>query len=352
MGKLKIAIIGVGGIGGAHVQSYMKNPNVEVYAFCNRSEDRLKAQGEKYNVKRLYTDLKTMLDELPEIDAVSVCTCNKFHAEQAMTALKAGKHVLCEKPLSINAEQAQEMAKEATRQNKKLVVGFARRFGRDAEIIKDLIDKNALGEIYYAKASWLRANGNPGGWFCNKELSGGGAMIDLGVHLIDLVRYLCGNPKPISVYGATFTKLFNRPNVISATGYTSVNKTDRDVCDVEDLACAMIKFDNGLCLQVDTAFAVNGKPNKSVELFGTKGGASLFPELKIYTEWFDYLADINLDVAKTIGADNAMDNQINEFVDVILGKKQTRAPAEDGVEIMKILDAIYTSAKTGREVRL
>ncbi len=352
MEKIKVAIVGVGSISYWHINGYLNNPNVELYAFCDVNEKQLKAQGEKYNITRLYNSEDEMFEALPEIDAVSVCTWNNVHAECAIKALNAGKHVLCEKPMSINAELAKEMEEAAIRNGKKLVIGFVRRFGNDCDLIKDLMENDALGEIYYAKATYLRRNGSPGGWFGNKALSGGGPLIDLGVHVIDLIRYLCGNPKPVSVYGVTFNKLGDRREIKAVKTYVSVSKSEKDVCDVEDLASAMIRFDNGLVLQVETAFSLNreSKEMTNIELFGTKGGVSLDPELKVYTEWNGYLADVKLAYPTTLDIPKAFQAEIDEFVAVITGKGETRAPAEDGVMMMKILDAIYRSAETGHEV--
>ena len=230
MKKLKIAIIGLGGISEQHIQGYLNNKNAEIYAFCDMNAELLAKKGEKYGVTRLYTDEATMLKELPEIDAVSVCTCNCAHAPCSIMALNAGKDVLCEKPMAMNATEAKAMLETAKRNGKKLMVGFVRRFGNDTAVVKDFIRNGSLGDIYYAKATYLRRNGNPGGWFGDKSRSGGGPLIDLGVHVIDLTRYLMGNPKPVSVYGATFRKLGNRKGIKDGfISNTSEKKTDNDI---------------------------------------------------------------------------------------------------------------------------
>ena len=165
MEKLKIGVIGVGNIAECHIQAYKKNPHVELYAFCDINEERLKAKGEHHGVTRLYTDKDQMLAELPELDAVSVCTWNSAHAPCAIAALNAGKHVLVEKPMAANAEEARAMQEAAERGGKLLMVGFVRRYGNDAKILKDFIGNDFFGDMYYAKATYLRRNGNPGGWF-------------------------------------------------------------------------------------------------------------------------------------------------------------------------------------------
>lgn len=352
MSKIKIGIIGVGNISNCHIQAYQKNPDVELYAFCDINEKQLKEMAEKYHVERTFTDMNEML-KLKELDAVSVCTWNSAHAPCAIAALNAGKHVLCEKPMSVSEEEAKTMKEAADRNGKLLMIGFVRRHGNDCKILQDFLRQDYFGDIYYAKATYLRRNGNPGGWFGDKSRSGGGPLIDLGVHVIDLVRYLMGNPKVVSVYGTTFQKLFNRKNIKGETFYSSVGKTKDDICDVEDLASAMIRFDNGAVLSVEASFSLNIKKDEGkIELFGTKGGAKLDPELEMYTEINDYLADVQLDTKTALDVDGLFEGEINHFVDCITKGTACIAPAEDGIELMRILDAIYESARTGHEVVL
>jgi predicted dehydrogenase len=353
MAKTKIGVIGVGGISALHIESYRKNPDTEIIAFCDINQERLDLMGDKYGVKKRFTRAQDMLAQVPELDAVSVCTWNSEHAPMTIAALNAGKHVLCEKPMATSAAAAQEMLETAEKNGKLLMIGFVRRFGNDCAVLKDFINAGALGEIYYAKATYLRRNGNPGGWFGDKSRSGGGPLIDLGVHVIDLSRYLMGNRKPVSVYGATFQKLFDRPHVKGAKGYVASSAARQDPCDVEDLAAAMIRFDNGAVLQIEASFSLNIKKERGeLEFFGVKGGARLNPELEIYTELNGYLADVNLATPTALSFDGLFEAEINHFVDCVRNGTPCRAPARDGVEIMRILDAVYESARTGREVVL
>jgi len=349
---LNIAIIGVGNIAETHMLAYRANPEVNVVAFCDINPDRLAFMGEKWGVTKLFTDMNEMFKEVPEIDAVSVCTWNAAHAPCTIAALKAGKHVLCEKPMAMNAKEAQEMADTAKACGKLLMIGFVRRHGNDCKIVREFIDSDYFGELYYAKATYLRRNGNPGGWFGNKELSGGGPLIDLGVHVIDLVRFMMGNPKPVSVYGATFQKLFNRPDIKCEKDYRSTGAGDKDICNVEDLASAMIRFDNGAVLSVEAAFSLNIKKNEGkIELFGTKGGAKMDPKLELYGEVNGYMTDMTLSQVETaLSFEGLFENEINHFVDCVQGRTTCVAPAEDGVMLMKILDGVYESARSAHEV--
>ena len=352
MEKLKIGVIGVGNISNEHIQAYLKNPNVELYAFCDINETQLKMMAEKYGVTRTFTDKDEML-ALPELDAVSVCTWNSEHAPCTIAALNAGKHVLCEKPMATTVEEAIAMKEAAERSGKLLQIGFVRRFGNDCEVLQDFIQQDFLGEIYYAKATYLRRNGNPMGWFGDVSRSGGGPLIDLGVHVIDLTRYLMGNPKPVSVYGVTFRKLGNRSELKDQKDYVSASATDHDICDVEDMATAMVRYDNGAVLSVETSFSLNlKKPQGTIELFGTKGGARLDPELELYTDINGYIADVNLCSPTALSFDGLFQKEIDHFADCILHGTPCRAPAQDGIDIMRILRAIYKSAETGHEVLL
>lgn len=351
---IKVAIIGTGSISKHHIQGYLKNPNVELYAFCDINEQQLNKMGEKYGITRLYTDKDVMLRELPEIDAVSVCTWNSEHAPCTIAALNAGCHVICEKPMATSAEEARAMKAAAEKNGKLLMIGFVRRFGNDCSILKDYIDGGFFGDIYYGKATYLRRNGAPGGWFGDKSRSAGGPLIDLGVHVIDLTRYLLGNPKPVSVYGATFHKLGNRPGVKGANkGYSSVSRSNIDIFDVEDLATAMIRYENGAVISVEASFSLNIKKDVGrIELCGEKAGAKIDPELEMYTNLNGYMSNVQLTTPTALSFDGLFENEIDHFVDCVVNGTECKSPAEDGIAIMQILDAIYESAATGHEVTI
>lgn len=352
MSKLKIGIVGTGSISKHHITAYLQNPNVELIALCDINKELVEAAGKQYGVTNIFYSADDML-KMKELDAVSICVWNSEHAPCAIKALKAGKHVLCEKPMATTAEQALLMQQAAKESGKLLMIGFVRRFGADCAMLKEFMNTDELGELYYAKATYLRRNGNPGGWFGDKSRSGGGPVIDLGVHVIDLVRYLFGNPKPVSVYAATFQKLYDRKNIKTPKGYYSSSHTDHDICDVEDLASALIRFDNGAVLSVETSFSLNVKEDVGgVSLYGTKGGVSLSPKLELFKELNDYMVNITPIGSNGFEFQKSFDSEINHFVDCILNETPCKAPAQDGVEIMRILSAIYQSAETGHEVIL
>ncbi|MHC5269864.1 Gfo/Idh/MocA family protein [Enterococcus sp. LJL98] len=351
MKKLRVGIIGAGSISHEHIQAYQKMPNVELVALCDINTEQLEKMATLYQVGETYATKEEMLENA-EIDAVSVCVWNSAHAECAIAALNAGKHVLCEKPMATTVEEAKAMQAAAEENGRLLMIGFVRRFGNDANIIMDFKEKDFFGEIYYGKATYLRRHGNPEGWFGDKSRSGGGPLIDLGVHVIDLLTYLLGKNRPVSVYGATFQKLFNRPDVKDKQGYIS-STPGEIICDVEDLASAMIRFDNGSVISIETSFSLNVKDDEQkLELFGNKGGAMLNPSLTLSTNMNGYMADVQLKMPTALSMDGLFYNEIQHFVECVLEGTPCLSPAEDGVVIAQIIEAIYQSAETGHEVIL
>lgn len=352
MNMLKVGVIGIGSISDMHIQAYQKNDQVELVAFCDLHEERLAEKGKQYGVEKLYNNHQALLAD-QEIDAVSICTWNDSHAEIAIAALEAGKHVLVEKPVSMTVEEAERIEEAVKKSNKILQVGFVRRHADNVKVLKQFIDTDEFGEIYYAKASYLRRYGNPGGWFSDITKSGGGPLIDLGVHVIDLSWYLMGRPRPVSVSGNSYHKLGNRSNIENLSAYQAADY-DPTHNDVEDLTNALIRFENGASLYVDVSFTLHAKKDETaVKLFGEKGGAEIEPELAIILEKNNTILNVDPQIDH-LGFDfvKSFDNEINHFVDCCKTGEESIAPIADGVEVMKMLNAIYESAKTGKEIYL
>jgi len=351
MKKVKVAIIGTGSISNFHMLGYKNLENVEVIAACDINKKRAEDFAEKYNIPNVFTDYNEML-KMEEIDAVSVTTWNNIHASASIAALKAGKHVFCEKPLALNAVQAQEMVDAAKKSDKILMVGFVRRFGDNTKALKDFIDNGDLGKIYYAKTGCLRKWGNPGGWFSDKKRSGGGPVIDLGVHIIDLVRYLAGKPKAVAVTASTFSHIGMKPGVKGISKYNSADYDEFN--DVEDCAAALIKFDNDMTLFFETSWVQNIKDDLLyLEIYGDKAGAQMEPELELYENKGNYLTHVKPAMEPDgSGFEHNFREETKHFIDCITNGTKCLNPGEDGVELMKILDAIYESARTGQEVKV
>ncbi|MGN8644798.1 Gfo/Idh/MocA family protein [Gracilibacillus sp. HCP3S3_G5_1] len=349
--KVKIGVIGAGSISEGHLQSYYNNEETEIVAICDLNEKRVKEKAEKFGATHIYTDYHKLLAD-QEIDAVSVCTWNNTHAEISITALQAGKHVLVEKPLCRTVEEALKIEQAVKESGKILQVGFVRRYAANTEIVKQFIDNGDLGEIYYAKASCLRRLGNPGGWFADKERSGGGPLIDLGVHIIDICWYLMGKPKVKTIRGNTYNQLGNRSNIENLAFYKAADY-DPEQNSVEDMANALITFENGASLMVDVSFTLHAKEDKiAVHLYGDKGGVELEPSLEIITEKYNTILNATPQTDHyTFDFEQAFQNEIDYFIGSIKGEKQTRSPVADGVEMMKILCGIYESSEKSTEIQ-
>jgi predicted dehydrogenase len=349
--KVKIGMVGTGSVSDFHIQGYQAANNIELVAVCDINAKRARDFAEKYGIPRWFSSLESML-ALPEIEAVDVSLPNYLHADAAIASLKAGKHVFCEKPMASDLSSAEKMVAAARETGKLLMIAFVRRFEDTARIAKDFIDAGDLGDIYYSKVTWLRRCGNPSGWFTDRAYSGGGPLIDLGVHIIDLAWYLTGKPKPISVYGATFDRLGPRQDIKAVDRYTSADPMHQS--NIEDHAVALVRFANGSVLSVDTSFSLHIKEDTvRVELFGTKSGVSLDPTFELFSDHNGYLANLipqveyEKDKIRTTFA-----RELSHFADCVQGKSECLCPAEDGLEIMRIIDAIYRSAASGSEVKL
>ncbi|OBW51657.1 oxidoreductase [Solibacillus silvestris] len=349
---LKVGVIGGGSISEFHLKPYFDHPNVEIVAICDSNERRLHALGKKYFVNNLYLKVSEFLAN-EEIDAISICTWNNSHAEIAIQALQQNKHVLLEKPLSLTLDEAYAVEAAVKESKKILQVGYVRRFATNVGVLKKFIDAGDLGEIYYAKASCIRRLGNPGGWFSDIKKSGGGPLIDLGTHMIDLCWYLMGKPKPVSVSGNTYKKLGNRLHIENLSFYKAADY-NAEHNDVEDLANALIRFENGASLFVDVSFTLHAKQDEvSVKLYGENGGAEVEPELAIIKEQHETIINITPQIDMlSFDFTGSFINEINHFVECCLNNVQPISTVEDGVEVTKMLAAIYESAATKQEIKL
>jgi predicted dehydrogenase len=351
MKKVKVAVIGAGSISTLHLNSYKNNKNVELTAICDLNKTRAMEKAKQYEIKEVYTSHKELLEQ-SDCDAVSICTWNNSHAEIAIAALEAGKNVLVEKPLCKTVEEAKAVEEAVQKYNKVLQVGFVRRYAPNTRILERFIKEGELGEIYYAKASCIRRLGNPGGWFSDMERSGGGPLIDLGVHIIDLCWYLMGKPKVKSISGNTYQKLGNRANVENLSFYQAADY-DASKNSVEDMANALIRFENGASLFVDVSFTLHAKESESisVKLYGEKGGAEIEPELLIVSEKHDTIINITPQVDNlSFDFVKGFQNEIDYFIETIQQGREVISPVEDGLEIMKILCGVYESASKGTEI--
>jgi predicted dehydrogenase len=347
--KLRIGIIGSGGIAqGCHMRGYASMPDLcEMVAVCDVNPDTAKAAAEKYGVEKTYTDYGQMIAN-EGLDAVSVATPNAYHMQPTIDALQAGLHVICEKPLAMNADEARQMCAVTRDTGKILQVALQQRFTGSARFMKSYIEAGNMGDIYYARAQALRRRGVPHwGVFIDKEKQGGGPLIDIGVHILDLTLFLMGYPKPVSASGKTWDMLGKNPNIVNPWG-----EYDRDKFTVEDFAVGLIKFDNGAVVVLESSFMANldGDPFQT-QLFGTKAGAVVKGwgenPIEIYTESNRQL--FNMKPANVPNVESAHVDEIKAFVDAIIHGKPSPVPGENGLILNAIFDSLYRSSDTGKE---
>lgn len=352
MGKIKVGIIGCGGIcKTAHAPAYLLEKRAEIVGVCDIKPERAEfVRKTFFRNAKTYTDYKEMLKD-KSIDYIDICTPNYLHSVIAVDALNAGKNVLCEKPDAVSVEEALKMKEASERNGKRLMIIRNNRYIGTSQNVRKLVDAGRFGEFYAGRCGWIRRRGIPGkgGWFTTKEMSGGGPLIDLGVHMIDLAIWFMGNPKPVSVSGNTFCKFADCDSSDSPESKFG-DKVEGGTFDVEDLAMGFIRFDNGAVLQIEFSWASNVKrEQRFVELRGDKAGLS----------WNGGRADIFYEVngkQKNKKVSGRMfdghKNNISHFIDVLEGKAEPIFVPEQGIDMIKILSAIYESSKTGKEVLL
>lgn len=354
--KLKAAIIGLGGISPVHFSGYSKSGVAEVYAVCDIKPDVLAKRAAEYNIpkERCFENYRDML-KLKEIDCVSVCTPNKLHCEMTVNSLAAGKEVLCEKPMAMTPAECVKMNAAAAKYRRKLQIGLMHRFRSDAGYIKKLLDDGVFGDIYYARCQAVRRRGVPSwGVFGQLDKQGGGGLIDIGVHLIDLTWWLMGKPTPVSVTGATYRTIGNTP------GHTGIfGPWDWKTYTVEDFASGLVRFSNGATMTIECGFCVNlDKPREAFHIVGDKGGAGVDP-LVIQLEQNGHLMDCtpcDINTVDLHGASSAglttHEREVISFCDAILKNKPVYVPGTEAINVQKIINGLYDSAAAKKEVRI
>lgn len=347
MAKVNVGIIG-SGIGRYHIMGYQKCSDVVVSALADINEEKGRKLATEFNIHNFYTDYKEILKS-KDITAVSVCTPNFLHASITIDALNAGKHVLCEKPIAMNTAEAEKMLAAANKNKKILMVGFTHRFRNESQMLKKLIENGELGKIYHADAFAIRRRGIPGmgGWFTTKSMSGGGPIIDIGVHILDLSFWLMNWPKPVSVSAATYTKFGNKKGYIQANGWAGSFKSG--VYDVEDYASAFIRMKDAT-LVMETSWASNIAEDKFYTvLLGDKAGANLdYRGLKMFSEINGVLTDI----FPKFTENPVYEDEMVHFIDCVKNNKKPVSTGEQALIIQKVIDAIYRSAKERKEIKI
>ena len=355
----KVAIIGAGGMAQYHIDGF-RQAGAEIVAIADLNEEAAKATASEYGVGQTFGSVEGMFDALPDLDAVSIIVPNKFHAPLAVQALNAGKHVFCEKPPGLNANEVQEMKTAAEAASKHLMFNFNNRARPESYAMMEYVADGTIGTINSAQAKWIRRTGIPGfgGWFTNKGLSGGGPLIDL-LHMVDLSMHLMGYPEPNYVMGKTFSDFITDKNFKGPWG---IPDNAQGVNDVEAAAHGFVTFKSGqtLSLQVSWAelvkreevsvvFQGTGAGGKIERLFGIDGlDETCIDSCELYVQ--ENGNSVNRDIIVDACEDMGRSRSAANFIYTIEGKEAPLNTPDQAVSLMKIIDAIYESAETGKPV--
>ncbi|WP_270893675.1 Gfo/Idh/MocA family protein [Listeria welshimeri] len=342
--KKKVAIIGAGQVAEkVHATYYKTRDELELVAVCDPSMER----GEEFRVKNGFHKHYATAEEMfavEKIDIVSICTPNRFHFDNVMLSLRHGAAVMCEKPPAMSASEAKAMWELADEKKVILAYDFHHRFSSEAQFLKQNVA--LLGEIYCVKATALRRSGVPGwGTFTNKEMQGGGPLIDMGIHMLDAAMFVLGFPKVKKVTAKSFQKIGTKKSMGTFGSWDPTKYT------VEDSLFGFIELENGGLIELDTSFALHIKPENmlNVDFFGDLAGGSLYPA-EIYT---DNAGEFELLANKEEPDENKHENSMKAFVDSVLGEGEVElAGAEQGYRIQKIVESLYESAEKGESVSL
>jgi len=354
MRKLRVGIIGVGGIAnGKHMPALAKIPEVEMVAFCDLIRERAEKGAKQYGTPdaKVYTDYRDLIAR-DDIDVVHVCTTNDAHSYITIAALESGKHVMCEKPMAKSAEEARKMVETAEKTGKKLTIGYQNRYRADALHLKKLCDEGLLGEIYFAKALAVRRRAVPTwGSFLDKERQGGGPLIDIATHALDLVLFMMNNYEPVMAVGTTYHKLGKKANAANAWG-----PWDPAKFTVEDSAFGFVTFKNGATVIVESSWALNTLQvgEAMYVLCGTEAGADNLDGLRINGEEHGrlYTKTVELKsggVAYYEGANQDPSYlEARMWIDAILNDTDVYVKPREALVVTEILEGIYRSAESGK----
>ena len=349
--KLRVAIIGCGGIAQTHLNTYKEIPEVEIVAGVDILQERLDVMHEKWGVPReaLFLDWKEML-KVVKPDAVDVCTPNGVHCAPVVDACNAGCHAIVEKPMAMNPAECQKMIAAAEKNKVKLSVGFQQRYRDSTAALIKARENGQFGDILFVKVRALRRRGIPNwGVFGQKEKQGGGPLIDIGVHIIEAAYEFMGCPKPVAASANTWTYLGDKPS----TTRSAWPGWDWKTYTVEDLAIGQIRFDNGAIMQVESAFACHIKENdvQNFTAMGTKGGCN-WEDAEIYTDLNDLMVNAKPAFVGSQDWGNLFNRKLQNWVDGCLKGSELGASGYDGLAVQKILDGLYRSAAAGKEVTI
>jgi predicted dehydrogenase len=333
MEKTKIAVIGLGSIAQlVHLPILSKLSNVEITAIADINKNRLKTVGEKFSNANQFTDYQKMLAE-NEFEAAVIATPTNTHSEIAIECLKSKRHILIEKPIARNLEEAKEINSVARKNKKQVMIGMNLRFRPDAMLMKSLVSSGELGDIFYIRCGWLRKQSSDQKWFLNKSQSGGGVIIDLGILILDLALWIMNDHQMKSV---------------------TVQKFSHNTKNVEDSAVGMVRFDNDQIISFEVSWGLHSEWDKfHLAAFGTKGTAHLNP-LRAYkrleTNRIDYTLPNQSNSTNLFK--KSYENELKHFIGMVRENNPVTSSCDDAVSLMRLLEAMYQSAESKKEVVL
>lgn len=344
--EVRVGVIGTG-MGRLHMQAYSEIPGVHIVAICDLNQTEARQFADKYGASHVFADYRDLC-ALDGLDAISIAVPNYLHAPFTLAALEAGLHVLCEKPMATTLEDAEAMVAKARETGKRLMVHMNNRFRDSNLVLGQLAPSGELGQVYYGRASMIRRRAVPtihfpptgimgrGDWFLNREKAGGGALMDIGVHAYDLMWWFMGCPRPVSVSASTYRMLYEDEAARAGVRF-----------DVDELASALIRYDNGATAFVDVSWAAHQEPEWNVRVCGTQAGIMLKPPT-IFRDRAGVLesTQVELPEMQRVSAQR-------HFVDCIRDPGKTLiSSGEEALQVVKVLDAIRRSAAAGREVEV
>jgi predicted dehydrogenase len=333
MDKIKIGVVGLGWVAQVvHLPILLKLPEAQVVAVCDRDKSRARLVAEKFGIERLYTDVNVMLEQ-EELAAVIVSTSTDQHKDPTLAALKSGRDVLVEKPIARTSAEAVEIAEMAKQTKRKVMVGMNHRFRPDTMILKSFIEGKELGKVFYTKAGWLRRKSSDSDWVTQKEKSGGGVFLDLGIVILDMAFWMMGYPDVRKVSAMHF------------------NHTTKQV---EDTSIVCMTMKNGSVINIEVSWSMSLDDDVYYcNVYGTEGSAALNP-LRINKELHGNL--VNVAPTKTESPQNlfkrSYENELKHFLGAVKNVHPVISTADEAVQRMRIVDAVYKSVRTGKEVIL
>ena len=356
--SIKVGIIGCGGIAnGKHMPALKKVADCEMVAFCDIVRERAEKAAKEYGTPdaKVYTDYRELLKD-PAIEVVHVCTPNRSHSFITVDALRAGKHVMCEKPMAINSAEAKKMLDAAKETGKKLTIGYQSRFRNDSQYMKQEAEAGTFGEIYFAKATALRRRAVPTwGVFLNEYEQGGGPLIDIGTHALDLTLWMMNNYKPRYCVGTTYHKLNKDTEQGNAWG-----NWDPEKFTVEDSAFGFVVMENGATIILESSWALNLLDTREAvtTICGTRAGADMNDGLRIngIRNGRQYVLTPNFKAGgaaffEGTASESAADREAALWIDAVRNDTDPLTLPEQAYTVTRILEGIYQSAKTGEMYR-